>query len=279
MTTVMRRALLGVTIGAVALVGGCKKDSHEDAVPFAFNPTFPSETDYPFVVKLVDHPSGLVVCGGVAIRDRWVLTAAHCVDQQGVLPKRIVPAGEGLMDGRSFTRFCHPHYANGGSADSQHDVALLELTSDADDLPAKWRDPVAVRALAANEAVVSFGWGKPTVGTIQRTLPMPAASAAECQSRYMHQVVQPDQEICAGSALSAPCRGDSGGPLFTVRRSGATWSQEEDLLGVVSQADSDCMAVGPAIFAGLDADDRTQWLDKVIGGDPAIRDASAQACQ
>ena len=85
-------------------------------------------------------------------------------------------------------------------------------------------------------------------------------------------------EICAGSAASAPCRYDSGGPLFTAKENNGTWSREIDLVGVVSKADDDCINVGAAIFTGFGTADM-KWLNDVRAGNSAVRAASSKACQ
>jgi hypothetical protein len=83
-----------------------------------------------------------------------------------------------------------------------------------------------------------------------------------------------EDEICAGSVDAAPCKLDSGSPLFAVNSNGLP----EYLVGVVSKADDDCYSVGPAIHAGFDAVS-LQWIDDVIRESPTVLAQSAAACR
>lgn len=273
-----RPALRSLTLAALYLAGSSGNGGGESATTLSIHSTPVAEANYPFVVKLYATGGGNPICAGIAVRDRWVLTAAHCVREPNPLATTLAAATEPFTAAREFEKYCHPDYVKGDSADDLHDVALLHLKSDVDPLPQPKFDPVAVRPLAANERLVSFGWGMPSLGVFKRTQPMPAVTPAACgPPRFLHQVVQSMNEVCAGSSASTPCKGDSGGPLFTVTKIGSVW-KEQALMGVVSQAD--CSSVGgPAIFAGLSASDKTDWFDQVITADnTTVKAASAAAC-
>lgn len=236
-----------------------------------------NEKDYPFVVKLIRNATGDLICGGVAIDKQWVLTAAHCVRKNAAVPAdRLVPAGT-PTEIHPFTAFCQPKFQPGG--DTVDDLALLLVSGKP--LVRFGGKVSAERKLQANEGYFALGWGRPNPGRLQRSQAMAAAPDAECTDRYKGQAVQPN-EICAGSAFCAPCRFDSGGPLFTATQVLGVWSPERELMGVVSKADDDCRNVGPAIFTGFAADE-LKWIADVMSTKSSVngppRAASLKACQ
>lgn len=260
----MRHLRLGtIVLLGVCLMAGRASAQKVRAGSEMFAGTKVIEKDYQFIVKLIrGQPSGDLVCGGVAIDAHWVLTSAHCVRKNAAVPAdRVVPAGAGVgsqTDVHPFRAFCHPKFKPGG--DTVNDLALLLV--DGKPLKPFAGKISAERALQANEAYFALGWGKPTPGVLQRSQPMTAAPDPDCQKLYTGQIMEPN-EICAGSKDSAPCRFDSGGPLFTATKLLDVWSSERELMGVVSKADDDCKAVGPAIFAGFGADE-LKWIRNVM---------------
>lgn len=197
--------------------------------------------DFPWMVSLGDAHSTSRhdghFCGGTAIADRWILTAAHCVDGGTLANSIAVYAGSASLDGggrivdvaRIFT---HPGYGGVGT----HDIALLELISDIGVETVRLAAAGDVAEQAGTDAVIT-GWGltpPPQVVLGQGNLTVAERQRSNAPSGWEISrvllggavpVVNPslcDDEgttvVCAGfeEARADACRGDSGGPLHGI---------------------------------------------------------------
>ncbi len=216
------------------------------------NPT--TINKYPWQVALISafasNPRTGQFCGGSLIAPQWVLTAAHCVIESGVvsLPGDIdVVAGvtqlsSGPTSGGAGQRFDvaqvipYPGY-NEGTSDS--DLALLQLAA-----PAALNSSVGVIGLvgpsnaalfAPGENAVVTGWGDmdpdPNVDNYPDDLhevSVPIVDNNTCNASYGGSIT--NNMLCAGLPQGGQdsCQGDSGGPL--VVPNGGGWLQA----GVVS---------------------------------------------
>jgi secreted trypsin-like serine protease len=205
--------------------------------------------EFPWQVSLFRTGGGTQLgshfCGGSVVAPRWVLTAAHCIED--FLPTDPSPmavyfgstsleAGGQIVDVQTI--YGHPDYRGVGS----DDIALLELRNPISVTPVTLSMDVEARDLerVGAEAIV-IGWGNTpgqrdlsgTVGMkggesvvqtvdVFETSPLllgaevPVVDNARCDERG------DPEAICAGyrSRPVDACAGDSGGPLMVRTREG-----------------------------------------------------------
>uniref|UniRef100_A0A8C5H6E6 Vitamin K-dependent protein C n=1 Tax=Gouania willdenowi TaxID=441366 RepID=A0A8C5H6E6_GOUWI len=196
----------------------------------------------PWQVLLL-NARGRFHCGGVLIHESWVLTAAHCLENNLRFRVRM---GDFLLDeGTEVTlkvdkTFPHPNFQ---SQTVENDIALLHLET-----PAPFSDyivPVclpgremAERVLHLNGTVtVVTGWGKEDMDSAQfssalNVIKVPLVSHNVC-AHQMQPFNISTNVLCAGvlGQRMDACEGDSGGPMVTLYRD--TWF----LVGLVSWGD------------------------------------------
>jgi PKD repeat protein len=185
--------------------------------------------DYPFQVALLR--GDFQFCGGTIVNSRWVLTAAHCVDDETLSASDVtVLSGTDHLrqggDRRAITAIrIHPDY--GESLDS--DVALLRLEEEVR-IPRPFLQRPDQPAYSAPGVIArAIGWGQLESGAgpdlLQET-DLPVISNEDC-NQIIGEVygVISERNVCAGATDlgRGVCFGDSGGPLLV--RDGAIWFQ------------------------------------------------------
>lgn len=236
-----------------------------------------SPSDWNYIAALVyknqDAYQGQF-CGGSLIKDRYVLTAAHCVDD---LKKAGLDVIVGINDlNKSVSEgtrvsvksiFVHPFY---DSVSLNNDIAVLELSRA---ITTNEATPVSIAESATRDATADgtslkvAGWGSttPEYGnatspTILQELTVPLVNQQTC-SQAMSGVASNTNSpsFCAGTPNEGydSCRGDSGGPIV-VENTGVQ-------LGLVSWGNTRCGEQGSyGVYTNLSQ--YRSWVDEKTAG-------------
>ena len=226
------------------------------------------KNDAPWQASLQGSEGGHF-CGGSLIDKDWVLTAAHCVEDQSPQALRVRIGITDLNGDGGETRkisgiAIHPGYAQGESTD----IALLKLASPVTNIkPVSLADNTVMEqsGSAGVNAMVS-GWGN--MSTTGDDFPnklmkveVPLVSNQVCNSAEAYGGQVASTELCAGLAQGGKdsCQGDSGGPL--VIKHNNAWVQA----GVVSWGDGCAVANKYGVYARVSS--FNDWISKAKQGD------------
>ncbi|XP_063239999.1 trypsin-1-like [Bacillus rossius redtenbacheri] len=213
--------------------------------PLIVNGTAASAGEYPYVVSI--QKFGIHYCAGTIVNEDWILTAAHCVDDE-LASDLVVVAGSVRLSQGGVARgvdYYLKHSRFNASNAYENDIAVIKLASPLA-MSASVRTvalPAAVQHTPGGVVATVVGWGLlytdgPTSDLLQK-VDLVTFSDAACQealSGYPHA-----HNLCAGwpSGGKGHCSGDSGGPLLV---SGVQ-------VGIVSWSVKPCASQGyPGVY-------------------------------
>jgi secreted trypsin-like serine protease len=213
-------------------------------------------------------------CCGTLISEKFIMTAAHCVERTDPFLVRIGDLDWGTEDDGAQPKefrvkkvITHPEFRR---ATLDNDIALLELRNP---VPFNWLmqpaclPPPGENLDSTGQSVIVSGWGDTDFATTTATTMLMKANLglvpfSLCNRTYVSTVpkgLNPDKQMCAGDAkgLADACQGDSGGPL-QVKPSN---SNVFKVVGIVS-AGHGCGGSRPGLYTRVSG--YIDWIEDII---------------
>lgn len=218
---------MGLLLTSASVMSGVKIENGEHAIL----------GEFPFysALNIGDGDISYHRCGGAIINERWIITAAHCVDTLTVKPKVLVglekykptPIYHKMADVDEV--IIHPDWwtMSGQRARGQYDIALLKLSESVQGMEyAKLNGINESIPLLPGAKMVVAGFGMtennvtPDVLLKTDIVVMESNKCIDVPPGYPPTFYDPKINICAGNSVGGVKGGDSGGPLMIKNISG-----------------------------------------------------------
>ncbi|XP_011706676.1 PREDICTED: trypsin-1-like [Wasmannia auropunctata] len=205
--------------------------SHAGDLPFfnsrIVNGKDAKEGEIPYQVSIQRKNSNFHFCGGSILNDKYVITAAHCVEHEYLKNIKVVAATINLNQNNSKSEhnvikiIVHEGY-HASQTSIVNDIALLKVQTPFIKSVTVRPIPLPPRGhvVKANDVAVVSGWGRlwkggPTTTKLQRVNIL-IVGQDNCWNIYARKGLNIyPTHVCAhdSSANKGICFGDSGGPL------------------------------------------------------------------
>nr|WP_319553828.1 serine protease [uncultured Vibrio sp.] len=259
--------LVGLTLPATAIADALEP-AQNDVSTRIIGGEPANTTDWKFIASLVrkEKPASIGhFCGGSFLGGKYVLTAAHCVEETNAGDIDIVL---GLYDQTNESQaqrisvkniYTHTEY---DSKTLNNDIALIELDQSVDGANIELATTTVLDSIRAGNKVHAAGWGN--TSTTERVFPtvlqqveLEYVDRGTCQNLQGDYSNVSDDGICAGysSGGKDTCQGDSGGPLI-VDDNGIN-----KLLGVVSWGAGCAQPNAYGVYANVAHFQHNGWID------------------
>ena len=230
--TVVRLGVAGGLLGTLQSCGDPGEQVEEVVQPIRGG-TQATANEFPWYAAI--KYNGQLICGGALITNRWVLTAAHCLDNdpnpvliqglQVVLGEHHLTQSSGLEQVRSVSaRYLHPGFILPGGFGTD-DIAVLELSSPVTINSAVQTIRFDTTMPPEGSPMTIAGWGTTSFGglapNVIRKASVSVANHQACSAQFDGLLNFSSSDFCTSDADGSPgtCDGDSGGPV-TYRNTG-----------------------------------------------------------